>query len=224
MYLSRLRVEVSDHPGRIGRVFAALGRLAVNVVEIDCHTVDGDVRVDDLFVHATRPTDVPAIAHAIENAGCAVIEIRPITVHDLEDPVTRSMRLIAQVATASPLTDDLIAWCAGELVRADLAQLIDARLAPAGSTAAAAMARGVAVLEREWVKRLPSMGVQPWALALPFDRAGRRTAAVVYRTTSPFTRTETARLRTLLEASSRDVTSAVADAPIEVHEHVWDHP
>jgi ACT domain-containing protein len=222
MDLYRLRVEVPDDPGRIGRVLVALGELAVNIVEIDCHNVDGDVRIDDLFVHATRPIDLPTIAHAVENTGCPLIEIRPLSVHELEDPVTRSMRYITHIATAHTVTDDLITWCAGELVRADLACVIDARVAAADSAASRALAQGVPVHEREWVKRLPSMGVQPWALAMPFDQAGRRAAAVVFRTTSRFTRTETARLRALLDASTRPTPSTDPATQLEGHEPTWD--
>lgn len=222
MDLYRLRVEVPDDPGRIGRVLVALGELAVNIVEIDCHNVDGDVRVDDLFVHATLPLDVPTIAHAVERTGCPLIEIRPLSVHELEDPVTRSMRYITHVATAHTVTDDLIAWCAGELVRADLSCVIDSRIASPDSAAGRALAHRVPVHEREWVKRLPSMGVQPWALAMPFDHAGRRAAAVVFRTASRFTRTETARLRALLDASSRRTPSTVPATQIENPEPTWD--
>ncbi|MEO6651341.1 MAG: hypothetical protein ABIP17_01625 [Ilumatobacteraceae bacterium] len=222
MDLYRLRVEVPDDPGRIGRVLVALGELAVNIVEIDCHNVDGDVRVDDLFVHATRPLDVPTIAHAVENTGCPLIEIRRLSVHDLEDPVTRSMRCITHVATAHTVTADLIAWCAGELVRADLACVIDSRFASADSAAGRALAQGVPVREREWAKRLPSTGVQPWALAMPFDHAGRRAAMVVFRTTSRFTRTETARLRALLDASSRRRFSTVPATRSGDPEPTWD--
>jgi hypothetical protein len=222
MDLYRLRVEVADHPGHIGRVLVALGELAVNIIEIDCHNVDGDVRIDDLFVHATIAIDVPTIAHVVEKTGCQVIEIRPLSVHELEDPVTRSMRYITQIATAHTVTDDLIAWCAGELVRADLSCVVDSRVASPDSAAGRALAQGVAVHDREWVKRLPSMGVQPWALAMPFDNAGRCAAVVVFRTASRFTRTETARLRALLEASSRNILSTVPASQWENPEPTWD--
>lgn len=196
-------------------MLVALGELAVNIVEIDCHNVDGDVRVDDLFVHATLPIDVPAIAHAVEKAGCPLIEIRPLSVHQLEDPVTRSMRCITHIAAAHTVTDDLITWYAGELVRADLSCVVDSRFASPDSAAGRALAQGVAVHDREWVKRLPSMGGQPWALAMPFDHAGRRAAAVVFRIASRFTRTETARLRALLDISSRRTLSNVPATPMK---------
>lgn len=222
MDLYRLRVEVPDDPGRIGRVLVELGRLTVNVVEIDCHNVDGDVRVDDLFVHATRPLDVPTIAHAVEESGCPVIEIRRLAVHDLEDPVTRSMRYLGFVATAPEVTDDLIAWCAGELVRADQACVIDSAMASPRTTAGRALAQNVPVHDREWVKRLPASGAQPWALAMPFDFAGRRMAAVVFRTTSRFTRTETARLRVLLDAASHRTFPSGSETESVGREPTWD--
>lgn len=222
MDLYRLRVEVPDDPGRIGRVLVELGRLTVNVVEIDCHNVDGDVRVDDLFVHATRPLDVPTIAQAVEDSGCPVIEIRPLSVHDLEDPVTRSMRYVDHVATAPAVTDDLITWCAGELVRADLACVVESGVAHPETTAGRALAQNVPVHDREWVKRLPAAGDQPWALAMPFDHSARRRAVVVFRTTSRFTRTETARLRVLLDAvSHRTVPSGSRTEGIGL-EPTWD--
>ena len=222
MDLYRLRVEVPDDPGRIGQVLVALGRLDINVVEIDCHNLDGDVRIDDLFVHATRPLDVPAIAGAVDGTGCPLVEIRPLSAHDLEDPVTRSMRLITKVATTPTLVDDLIAWCAGELVRADLGCVIDARVVAVDSVAGRALAQGAPVHGREWVKRLPSRGVESWVLAVPFDRAGRRAVAVVVRTTSCFTRTETARLRALLDAASRRPTPSLAAEHFGGVEPAWD--
>ena len=203
MDLYRLRIEVPDDPGRIGGVLVTLGRLGINVIEIDCHNVDGCVRVDDLFVHVTRALDLTAIQLAVEQTGCPLIEIQPLAAHDLQDPVTRSMRLVTQVVTSVTLGDDLIAWCAGELVRSDLACVIDARHAVDDSVAGRALAQNVPVHGREWVKLVPSSGLEPWTLAVPFDHAGRRAAVVVVRTASRFTRTETARLRELLDGVSK---------------------
>jgi ACT domain len=208
MDLYRIRIEVADDPGRLGGVLVALGRLGVNVVEIDCHNVDGTVRVDDLLVHLTRPFDIPAIARAVENASCPLIDVRALSVHDLQDPVVRGMRLIAHVAAAEVVSGDLIAWCAGELVRSDLACVIDEQIATADSIARKALAGNAAVHGREWVKRLPSSGDPPWTLAVPFDRNGRRAAVVVHRAASRFTRTETARLLALLEAASHSTIAA----------------
>lgn len=202
MDLYRLRIEVVDDPGCLGHVLVALGELGVNVVEIDCHTVDGTARVDDLLVHLTRPLDIPAIVHTAERAGCDVIDVGRLGVHELQDPVTRAMRLLAHIATTDTVTRVLIAWCAGELVHSDLASVIDERFAAADSIAGQALAGNVAVHGREWVKRLPSSGVAPWTLAVPFGRPGQRAAAVVSRTTSSFTRTETARLVALLDIAS----------------------
>ncbi|MFT4657007.1 MAG: hypothetical protein ACI8V4_001174 [Ilumatobacter sp.] len=222
MDLYRLRIEVPDDPGRIGQVLMALGRLAINVVEIDCHTLDGDVRIDDLFVHATRPLDIPAIAGAVEGTGCPLVEIRPLAAHDLEDPVTRSMRLITKVTATPRLVDDLIAWCAGDLVRADLGCVVDSRVVAVDSVAGRALAQAAPVQGREWVKRLRSKGVEPWVLAVPFDRAGRRAVVVVVRRTSCFTRTETARLRALLDAASRRPISSPATEHFDGVESAWD--
>lgn len=213
MDLYRLRIEVPDDPGRLGRVLVGLGELEVNVVEIDVHSIDGTVRVDDLLIHASRPCDVPAIADLVNRVGCQVVEIRPVSVHDLEDPVTRSMRLTASVIAAGAPDGDLIAWCAGELVRSDLACVIDARVAAVHSIAGRALSENVAVHGREPVKRLSTPDGLAWSLAVPFDLTGRRTAVLVTRRTFGFTRTETARLRALLDAlASHDVANnAITD-------------
>ncbi len=213
MDLYRLRTEVVDEPGRLGRLLVALGRLGIDVVEIDCHNIDGTTRVDDLLVHLTRPFDIPAIAHAVERADCSLIDLRPLAVHELQDPVTRGMRLIAHLAATDTVSRDLIAWCAGELVQSDLACVIDEHMASADSIAGQALAGNVAVHGREWVKRLPSSGVPPWALAVPFGQPGQRSAAVVNRTTSRFTRTETARLVALLDVASQRIDSARRSVP-----------
>ncbi len=208
MDLYRIRIEVADDPGRMGHVLVVLGQVGINVVEIDCHNVDGAVRVDDLLVHLTRPLDIPAIAYAVENAGCPLIEVRPLSARELEDPVIRGMRLIAYIAATNTASDDEIAWCAGELVRSDLACVVEAQISTVDSIAGQALTQNVPVHGREWVKRLPS-GDPAWTLAVPFDRQGRRAAVVVNRTSSRFTRTETARLRVLLDAASHTSNDAL---------------
>jgi hypothetical protein len=118
------------------------------------------------------------------------------------------MRLIAHLAATDTLSRDMIAWCAGQLVQSELACVIDELIAAADSIAGQALAMNVAGHGREWVKRLPSTGVPPWTLAVPFGPPGQRAALVVSRTTSRFTRTETARLIALLDvASHRTITA-----------------
>lgn len=181
MDLYRLRIEVLDDPGCLGRALVGLGDLDINVIEIDGHSVDGTVRVDDLFIHPSRPFDLPAIADAVERAGCAVIEIRPVAVHDLEDQVTRSMRLTSCVIATGGSDDQVIAWCAGELLRSDLACVIDSRIAAVDSIAGRALTENIAVHGRERVKRLSSPDGLAWSLAAPFVRTERRVAVLVTR-------------------------------------------
>ncbi len=195
-----LRVEVTDEPGCLGRALLALGGLGINVVEIDAHSDDGAVRVNDLLIHPTRPIDIPAIGEAVSRVRCRVIEIRPVPVHELEDPVTRSMRLMASVIVPGGPDDDLLAWCAGALVRSDLACVVDARVARSDSIAGRALADDVAVHGRELIKRMTSPDGQAWSLAVPFEHDSRRAAVLMMRRASGFTRTETARVRALLDA------------------------
>jgi len=212
MDLHRLRLEVGDHPGRLGAVLVGLGRLGIDVVEIDVHSVDGTVRIDDLLIRPSRGIDIPAIAFAVEQAGGRVVEIRAASAHELEDPVTRSMRLTACVIAGAGVGSDdaLIAWCAGELVRSELACVVDARVASVRSMAGRAMFGNVAVHGREPVKRLPTADGLAWSLAVPFERAGGRAAVLLTRGSSGFARTETARVRALVDAIASRVDSATS--------------
>ncbi len=211
----RLRVEVNDDPGCLGRALVGLGDLRINVVEIDAHSDDGAVRVDDLLIHPTRPTDIPAIADAVGRVGCRVIEIRAVSVHELEDPVTRSLRLMASIIVPGGPDDDLLAWCAGALVRSDLACVIDERVARVDSIAGRALADDLAVHGREPMKRLTSPDGHAWSLAVPFRRNRGRAAVLLSRRASGFTRTETARVRALLDsvASNADAPGHAAASP-----------
>jgi hypothetical protein len=115
---------------RFGTRFVVVVNVQVGVVVVS-ELIRRSPRPDtDLLIHPTRPIDIPAIADAVGRVMCRVIEIRPVSVHELEDPVTRSMRFMAS--------------------RSDLACVIDAYVARRASVVAGrslrAQRRGAALL------------------------------------------------------------------------------
>ena len=49
---ARLRIDVPDHPGALAAVSRVLAGLAMNVVEVSIHEVEGDRATDEIVVHS----------------------------------------------------------------------------------------------------------------------------------------------------------------------------
>lgn len=198
MSFHRLRIQVDDVPGRLGQVAAALGRLGVNILDVDVHTVVGSTSVDQVVVELTQPIDLPALEHAVSEAGGVVTAIVAVDEHDLRDRATTVLDIAASLVGPDQAPRDRLGDAACRLVGAELCWLAD----PAGPGEPLDLVRHVAETRAPAqadapVKRLPHEG-RTWWLAVPYDEGARSSVLVLIRRGSRFTFTETARVQALL--------------------------
>src|SRR5687767_5305009 len=100
-YRARLRIELPDRPGALGRVAQLIGDLGGNVCAVDVQEVDGEHAVDDLLVDLpvdVRPADVGQRLGATGSGalrGSSPGSDRP-------DQVVRALRWACALASAGP--------------------------------------------------------------------------------------------------------------------------
>jgi ACT domain len=188
----RLRFTVADRPGRLAAAAASLADLGVNILSLDVHVVSTGEVIDEATVSLPLWLDVPALEHALHSTGATDVWAAPITVRDLEDNATRVLRLAA---------DLLVAGCGEQRLCDAIAELVDAELVSRVREDPDAVADGVVRFGREPVKRLPSAG-GAWTMAVPDDPIAPRSAFVALRRSAPFTSTEAARVRALLQVAA----------------------
>ena len=196
MDVYRLRLQLDDQPGRLGRLASALGGLGVNILDVDIHSIDGSHRADELLIDLTRPVDLPALEHAVRRAGSRLSCLHAADPHELVDSDTRCLELARAMINAGAGTAPA-AEAARRLVRAELCWIATESGVALTGVAGRALEDGAAHQAREPVKRL--VGARsPWSLAVPFATDGSRRVLVLVRRSPSFSFTETARVRALL--------------------------
>lgn len=216
MSFHRLRIQIDDVPGRLGQVAAALGRLGVNILDVDVHTVVGATSVDQLLVELTQAVDLPALDHVVSAAGATVTAIDRVDEHDLRDRATTVLDLAASLVDAEGVPRERLREAMCRLVGAELCWITGrAELGePVDLVRRVTESRAPAQTDAP-VKRLPHQG-RTWWLAVPFDDVGRSAVVVVIRRGSRFTFTETARVQALLRlvtAAERRVAGQLRRLP-----------
>ncbi len=206
MQLLRMRFEIDDSPGSLGRIATALGELHINILEFDLHSVDDDMRVDEMLIRTAVPLDLPAIAHELHRAGCRMISIGEAAMQDLTDPITRSLRL-ASAARLHADRDVGVAEAAEALVRADLSLVMESAANPF-PLVDRVRSTGVVQQDRAPCQLLGPAPAAPWCLAVPFPPPDSHKVMVLLRRTERFTHTEIARVQALLLATADDQASA----------------
>ncbi|WP_020622632.1 ACT domain-containing protein [Pseudonocardia sp. ICBG1142] len=98
--LYRVRVRLPDEPGALARLTAALAAVDCNILALSVHGQDAHSVVDELLV--SGPCSVGelsvAICDAVTGGGVMVLPADP---HDLVDPPTRALDLVAAGRTAA---------------------------------------------------------------------------------------------------------------------------
>ncbi|OIJ66993.1 GNAT family N-acetyltransferase [Streptomyces mangrovisoli] len=178
--LWRMRTTVRDEPGSLAALCSALAALEVDILSLQTHPLALGT-VDEFLLRAPESLDAAAITRAVAQAGGSDTWIERADTHDLVDAPTRILGLAARTALD-----------AAELPLA-LRQLLGRctiRSLPASASRGAAAGPGAPaepVLE-DTVMRLPS------------PDGG---AITVERPYLPFTPTEFARARALVELDAR---------------------
>ncbi|QGG95007.1 ACT domain-containing protein [Actinomarinicola tropica] len=212
----RFRIAISDHPGGMAEVAAAVGDLGVDVLDVDVHRLDvtsGEVRgeldlvVDDLVVELPFWVEPTMVERALLHAGARSVRGRRVDPHDLVDARARALVLAAGLVRA---IDE------GDAVRAALRAVVDCDRvwwAPPGDVAdpivvAEARRTGQVATGREWLLRRGPLREPAWVVAVPAGEG----VVVAVQTCGPFTATQIARARAVVDlvAAVRDASGAAA--------------
>jgi predicted N-acetyltransferase YhbS len=210
----RLRFTVTDEPGRLAAASAALADLGINILSLEFHLVSATEVIDEAIVSLPPWLDVPTVEHALHRTGATDVWAVPIPVHQLEDIATRVLRLAAGVL-ASRSAGQSLCDAIADLVDAELVSDTSIDLTVAGGSGGGPMADQIVRFGREHVKRLPSIG-GAWTMSVPDDPITPRRVFVAVRRSSPFTSTESARVRALLHvvaAAAQGRTAAEERGP-----------
>lgn len=195
----RLRFTVTDEPGRLAAAAAALADLGVNILSLDVHVVSATEVIDEATVSLPPWLDVPAVEYALHRTGAIDVWAVPIPVHELEDIPTRVLRLAAG-AIAAGSDERSLSDAIAELVDAELVSAARVELSGDGTEHGTPGDRPVR-FGREHVKRLPSHA-GAWTMAVPDGPIAPERVFTAVRRSSPFTSTEAARVRALLQVAA----------------------
>ncbi|HEX2046405.1 MAG TPA: hypothetical protein VHF27_01495 [Acidimicrobiales bacterium] len=195
MTIVRLRAEVTDQPGRLGRLATAIAACRGNILGLDVHFLDGDRVADEFVIQFTDCGSAEALTTALRRAGGVPVETERMDEHALVDPVARAIDVSAQLFVEESL-DRGVERGAALLVRGDRARFVNAG---ALATLEWGCSDAAPIVRRERMLDGPdgTPGV-PWALVLPDDTGSRRRWLVVERERPAFSASEVARVAALL--------------------------
>ncbi len=189
---------MDDLPGRLGQIAGALGSLGVNILEVDVQGTNGESRTDELVVDLSIPIDLPALEHAVANAGGRVEALLPADPHELRDRVVEGIEIAGALRARSD--HERLAEGAKRLVGAELACVVTPRalheplvVERVRRTESPAQVEAPAKLARRY-------GGPTWWLGLPLGEPSEAPVLVLVRRGPRFSFTETARVQALLRA------------------------
>ncbi len=209
----RFRLTLPDHPGGLADVTRAVADLGVDVLDLDVHRLDPRHKeegrstaasaleralvADDLVVELPFWVAPTMVERALLSAGAASVRGQRIGPHDLVDADVRALTLATalvrrdadaasiRVGLRSLLACDHV-WLASEPALAPIAVVEEARR------------NGTVAVGRERMLRLGPCADPAWLVALPRG-VGQRQVAVAVQACGPFTATQIARARALLD-------------------------
>lgn len=210
----RLRFTVTDQPGCLAAAAAALAELGVNILSLDVHVVSATEVIDEATVSVPAWLDLPAVEYALISTGATDVRAVPIPVRQLEDIATRALRIAAGVISAGA-HDRVLSDAISQVVDAELVTITATDPGSLADGAACPGSDGLVRFGRQHVKRLPSHD-GAWTMAVPDDHLDPGRIAVAARRSAPFTDTDAARVRALLQvcdAVSGHVPKSAAPGP-----------
>ncbi|MCK1798946.1 GNAT family N-acetyltransferase [Streptomyces sp. XM4193] len=185
--LWRMRTTVVEEPGALASLCTALAALEVDILALQTHPLGG-ATVDEFLLRAPGGVDGAALSAAVEGAGGSSTWLERAHTHDLVDTPTRVLRMATRTALDSSELPRALRDLLGRCRIRSLPQEADGG-APAQRTGDVC---GPAAP--------PTASFQETVLRLP-DPAGG--TLVVERPHLPFTPTEFARARALVELEAR---------------------
>ncbi|HEX3900206.1 MAG TPA: ACT domain-containing protein [Mycobacteriales bacterium] len=208
---ARLRIDVPDHPGALAAVSRVLAGLAMNVVEVSIHEVEGERATDEIVVHCEAMPAYDMLHEAVSGTGAELLSVGPCS--QRSDPTVVGLTWVTAMLDA-PERRSTLATGIRSLAGIDPVQVVPAAEVEGLSIVAAAIATGRVVVQH--VARVPELlrdaYVAPdesgaWLLAasdgIPggFVVLGARPYAI------RFTATELSRLSALLDCRRQLIRS-----------------
>ncbi|WP_329585645.1 GNAT family N-acetyltransferase [Kitasatospora sp. NBC_01250] len=95
--LWRLRTTVSEAPGTLATLCAALAELRISIISLQTHPLP-EATVDEFLLRAPRSLPRPVLTEAVARAGGREIWTEPADAHDLVDLPTQMLALATRTA------------------------------------------------------------------------------------------------------------------------------
>lgn len=201
MAILRLRTEVADERGRLGRLATAISVCRGNILGLDVHFLDGARVADEFVIEFPEGGSAEALITALRRAGGVPVEVERLDQHALVDPVAHAIDISARLFAEGSL-DLGVERGAAQLVRADRAGLVDDDAEPGSALLRQASEEGAPVVARAHVLTSPDATTEvPWALVVAYQEGPRRRWLVVERRQPPFSSSEIARISALVRLS-----------------------
>jgi predicted amino acid-binding ACT domain protein len=200
---ARLRIDVPDHPGALAAVSRVLAGLAMNVVEVSIHEVEGDRATDEIVVHCDAVPEFDALHEAVAAAGAELLSVGPCTPG--VDATVASLTWVTAMLEA-PARRSALATGIRVLAGIESVRIVPAAQVEGLAIAATAIATGRVVVQH--VARVPDLMrdayVAPaesgaWLLAAGDGVPGGCVVLAVRPYAVRFTATELSRLSALLD-------------------------
>lgn len=204
MTMLKVRVEVTDAPGALAQLTAALASLAVDVADIDVLEVDGRSVVDEMLLRVPPAVSVQQVQDVLRRAGADVLSSRPVA--SAKDQAVVAFEMTRALLEA-PWDADLPGQSLARVAHADVGALVDVADCGRFPLAQRALAQGIPATGPAGSDVSPLAIATGWVLwVAPQVPDPQRLAVVGRRLNVRFAATEAARLRafcTLLEQVRR---------------------
>jgi hypothetical protein len=206
-YRAKLRIELPDRPGALGRAAGVIGSCGGNVISVDVQEVDGDLAVDEIVVDLPDSMTPDGLRQALasERAGTLLSHQAP---RPYDDPVLRALHWAGALAEVDEQDrGDELARAIADLCSASGAWVSTTSEARRHEAGRFALERGAPVAQR--TTDLPTWAVPDsprgaWLLAVPDDgMAATRVAFLARPAGLRFTTTEISRVVALLRVARR---------------------
>ena len=198
MTILRLRAEVADERGRLGRLATAIAACRGDILGLDIHFVDGARVADEFVVRFGDGGSAEALTTALRRAGGMSVDAEHLDQHDLVDPVARAIDIGVELVADGTL-DRGLERAVAALVRADRVEIVDRSRVEASPALRSLCLGDLPTVHHVDALGPPTNGLEtPWTLVL----AGARERWVVaQRARPPFSASEIARVAALIRLS-----------------------
>jgi predicted amino acid-binding ACT domain protein len=215
---ARLRIDVPDHPGALAAVSRVLAGLAMNVVEVSIHEVEGERATDEIVVHCETMPAYDELRVEVARTGAELLSVGPCSPRS--DPTVVGLTWVTAMLDA-PERRSTLATGIRSLAGIDPVHVVVASDVERLSIVAAAVSTGRVVVQH--VARLPELFhdayVAPdesgaWLLAASDGLPGGLVVLGARPYAIRFTATELSRLSAVLDCRRQLIRSGQEAAAV----------